>query len=143
MKDVDVHRLNHTFPALEGVFSEFDEVSIYSYSNVTSQLSGWTAVGEKLSATLAGLANVTGRNNGPPVTSGPLGPQGPMINGMPVDAGAPTVYTPTQESHVMNDAILRAALDLARRDRTRRKVIFVISDGREYRSNASYRDVLR
>jgi len=143
MKDVDVQRVNHTYPALEGVFSEFDEVSIYSYSNVVSQLSGWTAVGEKLSATFSSLANVRGRNNGPPVTSGPLGPQGPMVNGMPIDPAAPTVYTPTQESHVLNDAILRAALDLAKRDKTRRKVIFVISDGREYRSDASYHDVLR
>ncbi len=143
MNDVDVQKVNHTFPALEGAFSEFDEVSIYGYSNAVSQISGWGAAGAKLSSTLDDLRAVRGRNNGPPVTGGPLGPQGPTINNMPVDAAAPTVYTPQQESHVMNDAILKAALDLAKRDRTRRKVIFVISDGREYRSNASYRDVLR
>jgi VWFA-related protein len=44
---------------------------------------------------------------------------------------------------VLNDAILRAALDLSKRDRTRRKVIFVISDGRDLGSRASYRDVLK
>jgi VWFA-related protein len=143
MKDVDVQRVSHTFPALEGAFSQFDEVSIYSYSNAVSQLSGWGAVGEKFSATLATLANARGRNNGPPVTSGPLGPQGPMINNMPVDPSAPIVYTPAQESHVLNDAVLKAALDLAKRDKTRRKVIFIISDGREYRSDASYHDVLK
>jgi VWFA-related protein len=66
-----------------------------------------------------------------------------MINNMPADPGAPIVFTPGRESHVMNDAILKAALDLAKRDRTRRKVIFILSDGREYRSDASYRDVLR
>ena len=38
---------------------------------------------------------------------------------------------------------LRAALDLSKREKTRRKVIFVISDGREMGSTASYRDVLR
>ena len=143
MKDVDVQRVNHTFPALEGAFSEFDEVSIYGYSNTVSQISGWGAAGEKLADTLENLRAVRGRNNGPPVTGGPLGPQGPMINNMPVDAAAPSVYTPQQESHVMNDAILKAALDLAKRDPTRRKVIFVLSDGREYRSNASYHDVLK
>ena len=143
MKDVDVQKMNHTYSALQGVFSPFDEVSIYSYSNAVSQLSGWGAVGQKLAETLDNLRTVTGRNNGPPVTSGPLGPQGPMINNMPADPAAPVVYTPAQESHVLNDAILRAALDLAKRDPTRRKVIFVISDGREYRSDASYRDVLR
>ncbi len=143
MKDVDVQRVNHTFPALEGAFSEFDEVSIYSYSNAVSQLADWGAAGQKLSDTLASLANVRGRNNGPPVTSGPLGPQGPTINNMPADPAAPIVYTPAEESHVLNDAILRTALDLTRRDKARRKVIFVISDGREYRSDASYKDVLK
>ena len=143
MKDVDVQRVNHTFPALEGVFSQFDEVSIYSYSNVVSQQANWQAINQKLSDTFASLAQARGRNNGPPVTSGPLGPQGPTINNMPADPGAPIVYTPAQESHVLNDAILKAAIDLSKRDKTRRKVIFVISDGREYRSDASYRDVLR
>ena len=143
MKDTDVQKVAHTFPALEGAFSPFDEISIYTYSNAVGQLSSWMAAGQKLSETLAKLSEVRGRNNGPPVTSGPLGPQGPTINNMPVDPGAPIVYTPAQESHVLNDAILKAALDLSRRDPTRRKVIFLISDGREYRSQASYRDVLK
>ena len=42
---------------------------------------------------------------------------------------------------MLNDAILQAALDLRKRDRVRRKIIFVISDGREYGSKASYGDV--
>ena len=66
-----------------------------------------------------------------------------MVNGIPVGtSGPPPVYTPPKEAHVLNDAILRAALDLSKRDRTRRKVIFVISDGRELGSRASYSDVL-
>jgi VWFA-related protein len=143
MKDVDVQKVNHTFPALEGVFSPFDEVSIYSYSNVVGQLSSWTAAGQKLAATLDSLETVSGRNNGPPIVDGPIGPNGPVINNMPVNPNTPIVYTPAQESHVLNDAILRAALDLSKRDPARRKVIFIISDGREYRSEASYRDVLK
>jgi VWFA-related protein len=143
MKDIDVEKVQHTFPALEGIFSPFDEVSIYSYSNVVGQLSDWTAVGPKLSETLASLSTATGTNNGPPVLGGPLGPQGPMINDMPVGTNTPTTYTPSQQSRVLNDAMLRAALDLSRRNPQRRRVIFIISDGREYRSNASYRDVLK
>ena len=84
-----------------------------------------------------------GRNNGLPVLSGPLAPNGPIINGIPVGSPTEPVYTPPKEAHVLNDAILRAALDLSKRDRTRRKIIFVISDGRELGSKASYRDVLR
>src|SRR4029077_3010777 len=71
-------------------------------------------------------------------------PGGPTVNGAPV--GGPViapVNTPPREAHVLNDAILRAALDLTKRDRTRRKVILVISDGRELGSQASYSDVLK
>jgi hypothetical protein len=114
------------------------------------QLSGWNGIGPRLTAALDDLKDVRGQDNGPPVTGGPFGPQGPTVNGVPVNPSAPHVYTPTPEAHVLNDAILRAALDLSKRERSRperergrRKVIFVISDGREYRSNASYRDVLR
>lgn len=143
MKDVDLQKVNRTFPALEGAFSQFDEVSLYTFSNTVGQLSGWGAVGPRLSAELDSLRTVRGQNNGPPVTDGPFGPQGPMVNDRPIDPSAPIVYTPVQEAHVLNDAILRAAVDLSQRDKTRRKVIFIISDGREYRSSASYRDVLR
>jgi VWFA-related protein len=89
------------------------------------------------------LKTKRGRNAGVPVTGGPFGPQGPTINNVPVGSGVAPVVTPPQESHVLNDAILMAALDLSKREPTRRKVIFVISDGREYGSNTSYRDVLK
>lgn len=143
MKDVDLQKVNRTFPALEGAFSAFDELAIYTYSNTVSRLTGWGAVGPALTAKLDELESVRGENNGPPVTSGPMAAGGPVINGVPVDPGQPRTIGAPQPARVMNDAILRAATDLAKRDKTRRKVIFVISDGREYRSNASYRDVLR
>jgi VWFA-related protein len=53
------------------------------------------------------------------------------------------VVTPPKEAHVLNDAVLAAALDLSKRDRTRRKIIFIISEGREFGSKASYGDVLK
>ncbi len=143
MPDVAVQKVIQTFSALEGSFSEFDEVSLYTYSTSVSKVTDFSAVGRHLTAALDSLKMVTGRNNGPPVTSGPLGPQGPMVNGRPVEGGAPRVTTPPKESHVLNDALVAAALELRKRDRTRRKVIFVVSDGREYGSNASYSDTLK
>jgi VWFA-related protein len=143
MQDVAVQKVNQTFSALEGAFSQFDEVSLYTYSTSVSKVTDFAAVGRRLTAALDSLKTVSGRSNGPPVTSGPLGPQGPTVNGVPIDPGSPRVITPPKESHVLNDAIVAAALDLSKRDRARRKVIFIISDGREYRSNASYRDTLK
>ena len=143
MKDVDLQKVNHTFPALEGAFSEFDELSVFTYSSTVTQQTGWGAVGPALTARLEELSELRGQNNGPPVVSGPIAAGGPVINGIPVDPGSPRPMAATQPARVMNDAILKAALELARRDKDRRKIIFVISDGREYRSDASYRDVLR
>ena len=99
MKDVDVQKVVHTFPAFEGAFSQFDELSLYAYSNTVSRLSDWGAVGQQLDARLEELQSARGQNNGPPVTSGPFGPNGPSINGMPANPGAPTVYTPQEQHH--------------------------------------------
>ena len=143
MPDVTVQKVNQSFPALEGAFSQFDEISFFTYSTNVSQLTDFTAVGKKLNEVLDGLKTVTGNNNGPPVVNGPFGPQGPTANGVPLDPTVPHVITPARQSHVLNDAILAAALDLSKRPRDRRKVIFIISDGREYGSESSYKDVLR
>ena len=144
MPDVAVQKVNQTFPALVGAFSPYDEVALYTYSSTVSQVSDFNAANTKLTAVLNQIKTVRGHNNGPAILGGPFGPQGPTVNGMPV-GGPPVqpVNTPPKEAHVLNDAILRAALDLSKRDRTRRKVIFVISDGREFGSKASYGDVLK
>ncbi len=144
MPDVAVQKLNQTYSSLVGAFSPYDEVALYTYSSTVSKVTDFTGNSGRLTTALNQMKLVRGNNNGPPVMSGPLGPNGPMVNGMPV-GGPPVqpVNTPPREAHVLNDAILRAALDLSKRERTRRKVIFVISNGRELGSKASYRDVLR
>lgn len=143
MPDSALQRVNQTFSALQGAFSNFDEVAVYTYSSAVGEVSDFGAAGRKLAAVLDDLKTVRGHNDGVPVMGGPMGPQGPTINGMPADPSAPMTRMPSKESHVLNDAILKAAFDLSKRDKARRKIIFVISEGREYRSKASYRDVLR
>ncbi|HYL13533.1 MAG TPA: VWA domain-containing protein [Terriglobales bacterium] len=142
MSDASVQKVNQTFTALQGAFSQYDQVSIYTYSSTASRLTDFTQANQRLTQVLNELKTDRGRNNGVPVVSGPLA-SGPVINGMPVGGGPVPVSTPPKESHVLNDAILRAALDLAKQDRTRRKIIFVISDGRELGSTASYADTLK
>jgi VWFA-related protein len=144
MPDVGLKKVQETLSALQGAFSQFDEIGIYTYSSTVGRAADFTTVGKQLTVALNQIKQYSGANNGPPVTSGPLGPQGPMINGLPV-GGAPVtpVYTPPRVARVMNDAILMAARDLSKRDRARRKIIFVISDGREQGSTASYADTLK
>lgn len=143
MPDSAVQKVNKTFPALAGAFSQFDQVSLYTYSSAASRLADFGAVSQKLTATLNQLKAVHGNNNGPPVVSGPLASHGPIVNGRPIDSPVQPVNTPPREAHVLNDAVLMAALDLSKQERSRRKIIFIISEGREYGSNASYKDVLK
>jgi VWFA-related protein len=144
ISDVALQKVNQTYGALVGAFGPYDEFALYTYSSTVTQVTDFTGRPQRLTTALDQMRLVRGKNNGPAVLGGPLGPEGPTVNGLPV-GGPPVVpvYTPPRESYVLNDAILRAALDLAKRDRTRRKLIFVISDGRELGSKASYREVLR
>ncbi len=143
MPDAAVQEVNQTYTALVGAFAPYDEVALYTYSSTVSEVRDFGAATQKLTALLNQMKTQRGRNDGPPMLGGPLANDSPIINGVPVGSPTEPVYTAPKESHVLNDAILRAALDLSKRDRTRRKIIFVISDGREAGSTASYGDVLR
>jgi VWFA-related protein len=151
MSEVAVARVRETLPALVGAFGQFDEVGIYTYGNTVQRVQGFTpAQNDVVVQSIRKMQkNVTGRVGGVPTTSGPM-VSGPSVNGRPYDQGASatvnsqqntTIYRPT--SRVLNDAILQAALDLGQRDRARRKVLFVISNGRELGSDASYSEVLK
>src|ERR1019366_450060 len=142
MSDAEVQKIHRTFSALEGAFAPYDEVAVYTYSSTVGQASNFAGATKRLTAVLNQMKTERGNYDGPPVLGGPLA-GGPIINGVPVGSPTEPVYTPTKESHVLNDAILQAALDLRKRDRTRRKIILVISDGRESGSKASYSDVLK
>lgn len=142
MPDVAVQKINQTYSALAGSLSPYDEAAIYTYSSTVSQFCDFTSSSAKLTASLNELKLVRGANNGPQAVNDPFS-VGPVVNGIPTGSSAPPVQTPPREAHVLNDAILRAALDLAKRDRTRRKVIIVVSDGRELGSQASYPQVRR
>lgn len=143
MPDIALQRVDETFSALEGAFAPFDEVAIYAYSTSVTRLADFTAVNKRLDAVLNELKTKSGEVSGVPVTGGPLGPQGPTVNGVPVGSPTSPVITPSRRAHVLNDAILQAARDLGKRDTRHRKIIFIISDGRELRSDASYNDVLQ
>ena len=136
-------KIDETLPALIAAFSEFDEVALYRYGHTVQQVSGFTGAANVSTASINRIKR-PGRQGGPPLLGGPFG-GGPSINGHPVNdpnAGpVGDVQTAPREFYVLNDAILRAAQDLSRREKGRRRIIFVISDGRELGSTASYDEV--
>lgn len=136
-------KVNETLPALAGAFSEFDEVSVFTYGSSVEKRVDFQAANEGFSKELKRI-KPKGRTGGTLVNTGPLA-AGPTVNGRPLDPSRPsvTMTLPPKEYYVLNDAILAAATDLSRRDRKKRKIIFVISDGREQGSAANYDEVLK
>jgi VWFA-related protein len=140
MSDAEMKKVSETMGALTGAFSAFDEVAFYTYGNSVRRELDYSAMSDRFASALRRI-KPKGENAGAPVMSGPMGPQGPTVNGIPVDPSQRHVYTPPRESYVLNDAILAAARDLGKRDRTRRKIIFVLSDGKESGSRAAFDEV--
>jgi VWFA-related protein len=144
-------KIRPTLSALTGAFSPFDEVAVFTYGSTVHKISDFTAVNPQLDAAMTKVKAQRGRNPGVPTVQGPM-VSGPSINGMPMDPGAPHTPTVQRESSVLNDAVLAAALELAKRDQAPhwrsvkvrpRKILFLISDGREDGSRAGYNDVLK
>lgn len=148
MSDTALRKVQETFQALIGAFSEYDEVSVYTYGATVNQRQDYyAALGDRTATTLRRVERQQGQTGGSATTAGPM-VSGPTVNGKVFNPGDPSRPVTTsvkniQPPHVLNDAILRAAIDLSHRPRERRKVIFVIGDGKEDRSTASYSDVLK
>ena len=134
--------MNETLPALVGAFSQYDEVSLFTYGSSVQKVQDFVGgASDRFAQVMKQVrAEAIGRPGGVAVVAGPMA-AGPSVNGHPMDPSTPPVEARTYqpEPHVLNDAILAAALDLSRRGPLRRKIIFVVSDGRELYSTASYR----
>ena len=144
-------KVNDSLDAIQGALTPYDEVAVFTYNNGAKEWTGFTgAQGNRLPAVLA-LAKSTGRDEQVPVNSGPLAGCNIRENGNCVDpnlqpgrsAGNGSFITIPKEIHTLNDAILSAAKELSTRPKERRRIIYVVSDGKEYGSKATLREVIR
>ncbi len=151
-------KINNSLAALQGAFSPYDEVAVFTYNNGPQLRTDFTAAqSPRLSAVLE-QSKGAGRE---PLYYDPSGPLGQNIN---VNAGAQQYIDPNTNSrhgtsmsntinvprdvHTLNDAILEAAKATARTGkdksgRDRRRIVYVISDGKEYGSTAKQKDVIK
>ena len=146
-----MERVNDSLGAIQGALTPYDEIAIFSYNNGVQERTGFTgAQSSRVPAVLA-LTKETGREEMIPYNSGPMAGCNVHVNGNCADpnlqpgrsTGSGPFITIPKEIHTLNDAILAAAKELSTRPKGRRRVIYVISDGKEYGSKATYRDVLR
>jgi VWFA-related protein len=141
LPETTLKKVSQTYSALTGAFGPFDNTAVFTYGNSATKQSDFGNA-QRLQIALNRIRDIQGNTPGPVELGGPFG-SGPTNNGKPVDPGRLQVNTPSRPASVLNDAILMAAQDLARQSRETRKVIFVVSNGREYGSRASYEQVLK
>jgi VWFA-related protein len=126
-------RVQNTFAALAGAFSEFDEVAVYRYDKYVEQVLDFSKDIEHVEMAMKTLRNIQPdvyvEGNLP---RGPFSIPGPVINGaavVPPGQVGVMVTVPKKPAKVLNDAIFAAANDLGSRERNRRKMVLVVTDG--------------
>ncbi len=142
--------VNNSLTALQGAFTPYDEVAVFTYNNGVRSLGGGTFTGAQSARLAAILSQAKAPGREPNLSMG-SGLDQPMVkNNLTVDpninrgsTGGVILTTPEKEYHTLNDAILEAAEAVTKVGKGRRRVIFVISDGKEYGSKASEKEVIR
>ncbi len=141
-------KINASLSALQGAFTPYDEVSIFTYNNGVNQQTSFTGAQSTRLTYALERSKAPGREPNMAM-GGPLS-QTTVKNNLPVDPNtngnnsAGVIFqTPEREYHTLNDAILTAAETVAKAGKGRRRVIYVISDGKEYGSKAKQKEVIR
>jgi VWFA-related protein len=149
-----MERVNNSLGALQNAFTPYDEVSVITYNNGPKMATDFTGGQSARLGAVIERSKAAGREPIFADTTGPLS-QGIKINGdsqdhdNPLTGGGPgspqgmSHTTIPREAHTLNDAILMAGKSLTKAAKGRRRVIYVISDGKEYGSTAKTKDVIR
>jgi len=148
-----MREVNESMNAIQGALTPYDEAAVFTYTNGAKEWTGFTgAQGNRLPAVLS-LAQSTGTDPMVPNVGGsPMSESCPLYqNGNCVDPNLQpekstqsiSGLTVPKEIHTLNDAILLAAKELSTRPKDRLRVIFVISDGKEYGSKATWKEVVK
>ena len=143
-----MNKINASLSALQGAFTPYDEVSIFTYNNGVQEQTSFTGAQSARVTYALERSKAPGREPNMAM-GGPLD-QTTVKNNLPVDQqtnrGNPAgvlIQTPEREYHTLNDAILTAAETVAKAGKGRRRVIYVISDGKEYGSTAKQKEVIQ
>ncbi len=144
----EMTKVNNALGALQGAFSAYDEVAVFTYNNGPQQQTDFTGgQSARLNAVLERSKSV-GREPLMPL-GGPLS-QTTNINNQNFDPNTSPVrnhqgieLNAPREVHTLNDAILAAAQATVKAGPDRRRIVYVIGDGKEYGSTAKYKDVVK
>ena len=138
-------KVQQTFPALAGAFSQFDEVAAYRFDKDVVKLIDFTKDQEAVEAALKPMRDFKPDTPESVLRGGPFSTAGPVINGIPVVPPGQVGVLITQQQpkiKVLNDALFIAASDLSKRERDRRKIVLIVSDGITNGSEHSFEETV-
>jgi len=143
-----MEKINASLAALQGAFAPYDEVAVFTYNNGVRQQTAFTAAQGPRLAVILERSKGHGRDPVMPL-GGPLS-QSININDKSIDPNTSghrnnqsNFETAPKEFHTLNDAILAAARETARAGKGRRRIVYIISDGKENGSKAKEKDVIK
>jgi VWFA-related protein len=145
-------KVNQSLNAIQGALTPYDELAVVTYSNGAQIQTEFTGAQSERVPYVLSMTKVAGTEIETPVNDGPFAGCPITKNGDCIDPNIQTghsVGTGTnamsipKEIHTLNDAILAAGKLLASRPKGRRRVIYVISDGKENGSKATAKEVIK
>jgi VWFA-related protein len=151
-----MQKINNSLQALQGAFAPYDELAIFTYNNgvkeqtAPSDISKYGFLGAQTPRLGAVLEISKAKGREPNLAMGGPLDQTQIVNNQIVDPNTTAqrnqqnIYqTPEKEYHTLNDAILTAAIAVSHSQPGRRRVVYIISDGKEYGSKATEKEVIR
>ena len=142
-------KVNNALNAITGAFTPYDEMAVFTYNNGPKLQTDFTGAQSPRLAGVIERAKTGGREMNYYAGGSPLG-QTTNINGhqfdpntSPVRNQLGTAINIPKEIHTLNDAVFEAAKSLTNRAPGRRRIIYVISDGKEAGSHVKQSEVIR
>jgi VWFA-related protein len=129
--------MERTLPVLANSLAPGDEFAVLAFDAYPRTVLEFTSDPEALRETLALLRTTAGEPAPPPASlaTGPMS-AGPRINAVPIGPGVPTSTAASPRTvKCLHDALYEAGMALREREPGRRRVIFLLSDGRNSRLN--------
>jgi VWFA-related protein len=144
-----MEKINDSLASLQGAFTPYDEISVFTYNNGVTKQTDFTAAQSARLGVI--LDRSKGKGREPNLSGGGPLEQGPIINNQAVDPNTTPSHngttnlliTPPKEYHTLFDAIQTAAETAATAGKGRRRLVYVISDGKEYGSKVKEKQLIK
>ena len=145
-------KINNALDSIQGAFTPYDEVAVFTYNNGPKMQTDFTA------AQSPRLGAVIARSKGTGRDAMYYAPGEALSQNININGGAQAYIDPNtnsshgrsmsttmnvpKEAHTLNDAIFEAAKATTKTGKGRRRIVYVISDGKEYGSKVKFKDVV-